>query len=803
MAIPSYSENDGETGARPLFGAYARIGLPIFLFLITTVFLGSAMDPFGPVKSMILRVYAAGGFLWWLSGCLSHGELRWRRTPLDVPVVVLVLWCAVSMLYAVNRLAVVSNLIDLACGVFIFYMVVTEYRDAKAAGRLLLFAFAPVLVVAPLAVLDLLKISFFPWDYLITGGPCSVFGFFGVKGVPPAAWVHNFDGRVSASFGNPVYLAGFLVMLIAPAWVLFSSAGGIAKRTYLLIVLFFLEFTLIATFTRSAWICAGISLAVMWRLGRRSGAAPATARRDALLLLVILALLLGAFAVRGGINPSYYGVAERLGSIPDTRHGSNVQRMLIWKTAWEVVKANPVKGVGLGNYYIAHPEYQRKFFSSDRWLPHISYPDRAHNELLDIWAETGAVGLLLFLLITMIVYRAGRVAIRRGGSEARLTAALVAGGFGMLVYGLAQFPLHVTEVFVYGCVFAGLIVSLGGEAAGVREVGKRFRRAAGARERVLLGICAFLVLITIARMSAAPTLWNIAFFWGLINVKVRPIQALGMMVKGILLCPDDVEMSIRYGSAANALAEKRAPAERTALYGTVRDESLRGLSLYPTESRLYDNLGVAYIHLNMPGKAKEALERSIFFNPLNAPSFYDLGIAYYMLNNYNTAIYYYQRALRSDPTLPGVYQNLGLAYVRNGRYSDAATAYKKELDRSGAVKEVLNGLGIAYSRMGRRREAVSSYRKALEADPGFSDARGNLAIELIESGEYAAAAEELKTVIRADPRSGTAHYHLGRIYNLMGRKTEAVRELGIASGLMSDPATANSLLQSITGGAER
>lgn len=76
--------------------------------------------------------------------------------------------------------------------------------------------------------------------------------------------------------------------------------------------------------------------------------------------------------------------------------GSVLARLDYWHVGWEMIKDNPITGVGLGAFGAAYPNYM---------FPGAATSQMAHNHLIQVLAEVGPVGLasiaafwLLFLL---------------------------------------------------------------------------------------------------------------------------------------------------------------------------------------------------------------------------------------------------------------------------------------------------------------------------------------------------------------------------------------------------------------------
>jgi putative inorganic carbon (hco3(-)) transporter len=71
----------------------------------------------------------------------------------------------------------------------------------------------------------------------------------------------------------------------------------------------------------------------------------------------------------------------------------------IWTVAWRMVQAHPFNGVGVGNFTKSSVDYllQPGAIPSSRYI--VDIPEVAHNIYLQILAELGVIGLLLFLCV--------------------------------------------------------------------------------------------------------------------------------------------------------------------------------------------------------------------------------------------------------------------------------------------------------------------------------------------------------------------------------------------------------------------
>src|SRR6185295_15420551 len=74
------------------------------------------------------------------------------------------------------------------------------------------------------------------------------------------------------------------------------------------------------------------------------------------------------------------------------------QRLLIWACAWQMGLENPFTGNGWGLFELFYPFYQGPLLLSvDLFRVLRTHANNAHNEVLEVFSQTGLLGLGVFV----------------------------------------------------------------------------------------------------------------------------------------------------------------------------------------------------------------------------------------------------------------------------------------------------------------------------------------------------------------------------------------------------------------------
>ena len=191
--------------------------------------------------------------------------------------------------------------------------------------------------------------------------------------------------RANGFFGNPMTLAGYLCLFLPLLFVLFLEKQCDIWKWTTGVSFGICGVALLFNGTRGAWLAVAvvISLLLLYYIFQKKK-------------LAIL-ILCGLLAVGAGLS-QYQPFVNRVASITDTKNQSNAERFLIWNSALHMFEDHPVLGVGLGQY---KDNYQKKYISPEAKEPKL---DHAHNNFMQMLAESGIVGFAGFLtLITCFI----------------------------------------------------------------------------------------------------------------------------------------------------------------------------------------------------------------------------------------------------------------------------------------------------------------------------------------------------------------------------------------------------------------
>ncbi|MFP4470709.1 MAG: O-antigen ligase family protein [Bacteroidales bacterium] len=422
------------------------------------------------------------------------------------------------------------------------------------------------------------------------------------------------------------YAISLLLMLPFVGFGIFQ-ARGILRALFIIITSLLMIFLVILE-TRSTWVGVLVGSAamvlVLMAFGRHFG----ISRQLRIIILagaVTASLgLLVSVAFLGRDNPE--SVFSRLRSILNPEYGNNVYRLKIWNITGQMIKDQPLQGVGAGNWKINSAYYYKgQKFQKDQlnWI-------RPHNDFLWVFSEKGILGFLIFtaifvyaLFMMIKIFKSAAVSL----SPKVFILFMFGGLISYLSVSLFTFPLERINHQVY----LMLILSA--------AVGIYHREMVPARP---LRVSRFAIVIPAVLCLA----FSVAYSTSVIKLETIVKQARAAQFqnnwKRMLQLANEIPTTFRnidaeavpvawYGGLAHANLNQ--PEKALLFY-------LKAVKNHPTRVMVLNNLGKTYINLGEYQKGQQVLLSALDILPDYPEALTNLSASYYEQKNYQQALKY-------------------------------------------------------------------------------------------------------------------------------------------------------------------
>ncbi len=458
--------------------------------------------------------------------------------------------------------------------------------------------------------------------------------------------------RASGPFVDPDHFAGFLAMIfpLAISGTFFGSPLVSARwsngyRIGCGVTSFVLMAAIILSQSRAGWIGLALGVALVMILTSRRGEGierPARSRQIALAgaacMLVLAMLFIGASG-RGQVT-------ERVQNSLDLDAG-NPNRISAWSDGLKMAEDFPVAGIGLRTWPELFTRYRARPWSE-------LYFSEAHNDYLQLIAETGIVGVVLaawFLLrACTFIYRrfvqlpAGIVPIEAG---------LVTGLAVMCVIEFFDFDLQIPAIAFFFAIILGLAVRVSW-AWTVDDDADEFQRPRAWYARMWVPIAAVcLLMATFIQPS-------IAYPYNLVP-PTSAAQAKSML----LLYPAN---TYSHEATADSLGARMTLADRLRERGIAL--VLDPMSPYTRDAYMRELAGAG-----MDGDALKQIELSVYNSPApNTHPYMSDRVMVWLSPDERGAI---ERGIAraTAEQVPGALSAAAAFYDGVGKYSDEASIY--------------------------------------------------------------------------------------------------------------------------------
>lgn len=573
-----------------------RLGLFELLFLTPLIFYGWATT-FSVVKESFAQM---GCLLLWCGFCFHLSRHKLTTSTFSPVTFFIILFALLSLISFAWSASFYASCLGLGVWgtFFVVYFLTLELVKSERWMRIL-----TVTVISS--------------GFLAAG-----YSFFQFYGIELPIW-REIQGRmrIFSTFGNPNYLAGYLVAALHLGSLLFFISRGKWKFLWLAVT-GLLYISLLITYTRGAWASlffSGLFVIILLFLYNREFFRKNKLSISLLLLLITTVTLV--YSTPNPLNVKKGGSLERGLSVMSPESSAS-QRFLIWGCAVELIKEKPVLGWGVGTFGVHYPGAQGKFLSrmeNKDYLPRANRSINAHNDYLHIWVEQGLVGLFLFLGIIGIFYWRLFSFLRKSeGKNPALFLIFFTGGItSFLIHAGVSFPFHIIQngmVFYFLLALAVGIIQGGikwEENIGKNSAGKT-RYAKGLSPAPLILFLKWAILLLVVAGTVYLSFWRMKIFISDLHVKQAKL-----FMESRLYSParKELEEAVKI-NPYNA----QAFADLTRIYsyfGLHRDviQAARRAELNWNVPDIHNRRAFAYLKMGKIEKARGALQRCIYLYP--------------------------------------------------------------------------------------------------------------------------------------------------------------------------------------------
>jgi O-antigen ligase len=284
-------------------------------------------------------------------------EMIVSRTSLHLIADAFIIWSFITLLWAKSTYEGFYSAIHItACGVIFFSLSTIPY-NVKWVIRML----SAIIIAGTGVVLVGLAQQFFQLRWV----PMSV---------SPAA-----------TFGNPNMAADYLSMVLPLTVAMSLSQKKVLARSVLLIIVLLTMIFLFYTQSRGAClsvVCAFTYMAFLYARRKYNIKLRSISVGFAIILIAGMVIISLSSGLRNRIEESAF----------------SEYRLIPWRNCLEMVKDNPLLGVGAGNFKLFYPAYSYKAVA-DLAYDATKTLGKAHNDYIQTAVELGLPGLLLFVLL--------------------------------------------------------------------------------------------------------------------------------------------------------------------------------------------------------------------------------------------------------------------------------------------------------------------------------------------------------------------------------------------------------------------
>ena len=391
----------------------------LYLYFATLIFAPFAR---GSVEDWAISIFlmatltAASASL--ISRCISW-EWQWIKTPLDGPMLSLIILSILSSIFSVHRHSSFWALSLLGGYILFFYLSLT------------FFQFRTYLRNTQYAV-------------IVIASMLSIFGFIKMFGLNPFSFYEYTNShQLSSTYVNPNHFAGYIEMAL-PLLVGTLMVGYRKELLFPMILAALLLMSALAfTLSRGSWIslfCGMMYIGTVFLVHQRMNKRMILMFFGITVMICILILLLSTT-----LTQRFLSLFEHITNVGG--------RIIVWRGVVDMIKDYPLLGTGPGTFPFIFSQYQPLGTGT------LLYRE-AHNDYLHFISEIGLFLIPIMAWMVLVLFRHGFQKMKNPSRLIRgITAGAMAGIVSMLVHSIVDFNLHIPANAILFTILVAIVVA--------------------------------------------------------------------------------------------------------------------------------------------------------------------------------------------------------------------------------------------------------------------------------------------------------------------------------------------------------
>jgi tetratricopeptide (TPR) repeat protein len=441
-----------------------------------------------------------------------------------------------------------------------------------------------------------------------------------------------------------------------------------------------------------------------------------------------------------GLNP----VLERLSTLDDLPVAGEA-RMQIWQDTLSMIYARPFSGWGPGTFSLAFPAHQTQGFEQKI----VNY---AHNDYLELAADTGIFGLLVFIIGIMLLYISclKKLTLAKSRYWQNIGTGALAACFAILIHSVTDCNLQVpANLFLFAIVAGIAVVAADNSRAGKNFLQTDISLTSPARKKLLFSgycliFCASVVLISLP-------------FWGdrALRAATNSLQqqkydeAITQVDQALLFHPDHAELLSLRGDillTKKTQTDTLVDIKNCTGYQNIIHWYQKAGNVAPTNSSYLIKQGILFEQCQKTAHAKKAYSDALQRSPMYAVPYYHLALLHLKQQQPDDAVKYFRQFLKLTGTQE-VKKVLDDIWSAGGDYE----TQKQAIPKSASFRQTFARYLVTDNEM---KLAAQEAALAFSLDPTLQNAMIHLNV-LWQAKDFTTALAEIENYLKQFPKERT------------------------------------------------